>query len=252
MVRVGQSAAHIRTFSIGLLFLHLVALAAQALTPSGWMEDALRLTGESRVIRKQAIERLRSTPDLSTKLKKALRGRNKFLALDVISALQLNELVPELMVFASTDSTGAGCLTISTLINSTNASSIANFYKERLADFQNPAFRVSTVIMLDTLARMSVALPAGLLNAIFLQGKPEFRMAVLYYAGHFLLLERNPEYLEIVRTSLASSPYQLRVQALHLVMSLPNGFRRRLTESLQRCNEDRNKEVRALCRSVGR
>ena len=78
-------------------------------TPCGawdWSRDAVRLTGESDYVREQALLRLKKHTNLALILRDQLQGPKQPLALDVVSALNMTELLPNLMQAAEKDENG--------------------------------------------------------------------------------------------------------------------------------------------------
>lgn len=184
-----------------------------------WSRDALRLTGESNFVRGIAIQNLRKTPHITETLLRELRGPQKALALDAITALRLVSLVPRLLEFAVNDESGQAYLTIDSLITPENVTEVLRVYQERLFCRRScfPAPAAAKIVMLETLGRAQVAVAADDLTRLFEENDYEVRSAVLRFVRQALLGRENKSYLEIARRAAGSRPIQIRRQAFSLL-----------------------------------
>lgn len=159
-----------------------------------WEQSALRLSGESDRVYRQAISRLKSIPHLNEKLKQALdeNSRRTFLALDVISTLKIEALLPKLITSSEKDSSGFFYLAINTFLDATHVQAITTLYLDRLHNRQTSS--ASKIVLLDTLGRLQVRIPESELQKILnREDEPEVRSAVLYYLRSLWL--KNPKNL---------------------------------------------------------
>lgn len=148
---------------------------------SQWVELTRRI-GRSDADHRQAVAALKKIKGLEAELITALSGPDKYLALEVISELHLKGTLPRLLELAPTDENGAIYLTLSSLIDPTNAQSLERiFHGQLLRATAEGRSDVVKVILLDTLARFQTSLDVNLLHTLFVSPSPEVRHAVLYY-----------------------------------------------------------------------
>src|ERR1035437_1654974 len=104
--------------SAALIAFFFIATESQATEPrsSSWSREALRLTGESDAVHNRALTRIRRIPRIQEILRKELIGPQKALALDVISALPMRSLLPDLLELAKKDESGFFYLAANNLI----------------------------------------------------------------------------------------------------------------------------------------
>ncbi len=216
---------------------------------SSWTNFAVRLTGESDQVRLNSIRKLKSIPQLHTILEKALSGPDKYLAMDVISALKLKEFLPALIQHSTIDENGAFHLAMNTLIDSQNSDDMFQLYSDRLVKEEGLSV-IARVVILDTLSRSGILLPENKLRKLMLELPFEGQSAVLSHARSGLMKRHLKGYLEIVQLALASSFFQLRIQALFLIQELSGPLQKSLERQLIPCLSDPQKEVRALCQKV--
>jgi len=211
-----------------------------------WVAFATRLTGESGAVRRAAIFKLKAIRNLPDQLRVALTGPHKYLALDAITAIPLPALLPELLQHSETDENGAFYLAINSLLDSRNRPLITKTYLERL---QHPeALSVpAEVVILDTLGRMGEYLPVEALQKRLRRSSFEIRSAALYHARFVLMDARKKNYLALVKEALKTTPFQLRVQAIHLIADLPVNLKAEARAYLDICTSDKNEQVREQC-----
>src|SRR4051812_44074871 len=101
--------------------LHAVLFFCLAAGAADWRSSAGRLTGYSETDRESAIVELRKMPRLAASLRAALHGSDKALALDVIAALKLAALLPDLLRASQDDTDGTTYLAIGALLDDGNA-----------------------------------------------------------------------------------------------------------------------------------
>src|SRR5688500_12482618 len=92
----------------------LFALSAQA--KSHWTAFA-RQVGQSEKTRVAALRELKQIKNLDKLLLKSLESPHKHLALDVIGALEMRDLIPELLLRIGADEDGFLTLTLNSLLN---------------------------------------------------------------------------------------------------------------------------------------
>lgn len=231
-------------------FLPVSVFGASAI--ADWQASALQLTGVAASTQRQAMSELRARPDLIPELRRALRApsepsrRSQYLALDVIAALRLRSLLPELMTLSEREPSGYFYGAINALLTPANRAECVRVFQRRVtAPRTSPAARM---VLLDMLARLGSALPFDELASLFQDSHEEVRSAALSYARAFLIRRRNLEYLPLVRLPLSRGTVALRAQAVFLVRELAPDLPGGESAWLQNCPTDPSEEIRALCR----
>ena len=228
------------------LFISLFGEASQS-----WTNYASKLSGYPEADRRKAILGLRSYPHLAEELKRQLTGEEKYLALEVISALRLSSFLPQLVSLSPQDENGSLYLTINTLITKENYSEISRFY---VAKFRNRTgiSDAALVVILDTLGRFNWELEEPELLDVFTAHSPEVRSAVLYYV-RLLGIERQKIVFEkLIKKALGDQAFSIRLQALYYLTDLSKSHIRGLSVFLPLCRNDENRDVREKCLSLGR
>jgi len=231
--------------------MHAVLLFCLSAGAADWRATARRLTGLSESVRQRAITELRGVPHLASTLRASLQGPDKALALDVIAALNLEDLLPDLLLASQTDTDGTTYLAIGALLDDHNARSIADAYVHRLRETTTrPVSMTAQVIMLDTLARLGARMSEP--EVLRLLDSPifEVRSAALYYARVWMRKARRNDFEGVIRAALHCEPYQLRVQALYTVWDLRDVLGDKTRDLLGQCTGDDSEEVRELCKSI--
>jgi hypothetical protein len=210
-----------------------------------WTGLARRLTGESQAVRREAIASLRSVPNLERDLKAAFAGQDRFLAFDVIVALDLRKMVPALLEYSVTDETGYSYHVMNALASAGDRAKILETYETQLVS----AAPAGKVAILDAFARTSRELPSAVLDRLFEHEMPEVRAAALGYVRSAVLRHGRREEARRVFSALLDPAYQVRLQALYLVSELPAPLRPRhkLRAAVERCRADPFEAVRAFC-----
>jgi hypothetical protein len=217
-----------------------------------WTESARRLIGEPEAVRRNSIAALRRDKALTEKLKKALGTKDHFLALDVISTLEMRNMVPVILAFAERDRTGFSYHALNGLIEEKDREKVAKLYVERLGKPKTSL--ASKMAILDTLGRLGTDIPADLLNRLLVEDTAEVRSAALYYIRNGILLRRRQELYPFLKSALVDPTFQMRIQALYLVSEIPLEERRSRAEFfaslLESCAGDANAAVKSLCLEV--
>jgi hypothetical protein len=230
---------------VSAVFIGVFSICIVPNVRAGWTDHARRLTGESRAVRKNAITALKSEPQLERELKEALSDKDRFLAFDVIVALELRAMVPTLLKNAANDESGYTYHVLNSLASARDRAQILDAYVTNLRT-ASPAGKVA---ILDALSRTSRALPDATVDALFENEMPEVRSAVLSYVRNGVLTHGRREDARRVFSALLDPAYQVRLQALYLVSELPAPLRpkRIVRAALERCQSDPFEAVRAYC-----
>lgn len=205
--------------------------APALLTGNGpaWALEALRMTGESDAVRERALQRLRKMPGLENLLRQELSGARAGLALDVISALEIRSLLPDLLKSAREDQAGFIYLTLNNLMTSKNRRDLVRFYKKQvLCKFLCQISDPGKVVILETLARLNEELAAEDLQDLYSDSKwPEVQVAILDYVRAAVLKHKKENYASLLKLGLNSEVRQLREQAQAIFNELPQPLRSR-------------------------
>jgi hypothetical protein len=217
-----------------------------------WTEPARRLIGEPDAVRRTSIAELRRDKGLPEKLRKALGTKDHFLALDVISTLEMRNMVPTLLAFAERDRTGFSYHALNGLIETKDREQVAKLYVERLTKPKTSL--ASKMAILDTLGRLGTDIPTDVLNRLLVEDSAEVRSAALYYVRDGILLRRRQELYPFLKSAVMDKAFQMRVQTLYLISEIPIEERRSRAEFfgslLESCAADANAAVKSLCLEV--
>lgn len=175
-----------------------------------WVTEARRLTAGTTA-RREALARLRSDISLDESLKTALRetgafNSRRFLALDVITALRRRDLLPELVALSADEESGFFYLTINGLVVPSELAQTAVLYRDRLGRVTTSP--VARMILIDSLARMSVRLERREIEKLIPTASPEVKSSLLAYVTRF---REDPRYAGL--SDLLTDSRQRREQA---------------------------------------
>ena len=228
----------------GILFAFLFSFSAFAEAPS-W-KDLARKVGESEEHRAAVIAQLRKVPSLKTKLSQAIYSKDRPLALDVISALDMKELIPDLLLHVPADPDGFLTVAVNAMMDSQNQKRILDSYKDTLAS-SGVSF-AALVAMLEPLGRMNVSISREVLLNLSVSASPEVRSAVIYYLRIMALRNKRYDNLDLLAGFLKSREFQLRLQAVSVAGEI--GARAgvpAVTEMKSVCEAERTPSIRSAC-----
>ncbi len=249
----------ISAFAIALtLLLPLGTSASRARVPSAkteakatnpedkaWLKYALRLTGESDYVRTASLRELKKLKSLKSDLREGLQGDHRALALDAIVALQLKEMLPELVQASASDRDGFVHLALYTLSDAESRPKLTTLFIDRLkATGEKKMPAGAKLAALDMLALWQAPLSVQDLIWLLRDDSHEVRLAALSFARSFLMKGKQRDYQWIVERALQSNPYQLRVRALYVASELPENLRGSLESRLREMQNDSRPEVR--------
>jgi len=233
----------------------LVAFATfgHAAPQPAWAQLARAMVESTGAERHAKAAELKRAPNLVATLRQALQAPSQktefFLGLEVISTLQLRELWPEVLRALDSDSSGYVIHTLNVLARPSQVEELLPRYRVRALERGTaPSVRMAA---LDSLARMGKFLNEKDIAAILEDPVPEIRMSALLHARSALFKTGDRELLEPVRKALASEPYQLRIQAIHLIQELAPRTRARMNfDVANQCKNERRAEVQDICREI--
>lgn len=234
------------------LFFIVCGLSLAPSVYADWIEAARRLTGESDAVRTRSIRLLRKVPDLEARLKAAMATGDRFLAFDVMVALELKSLVPELIAYSSADSTGYSYHTLNALASGAEMRRVLGIYRARLESIDlRPA---SKVAILDSLARTSIEVPGWTIDRLLLDAVPEVRESTLGYLRSSIMNRGRAGDIPRVARALLDGTDAIRWRAVSILAEVPLKLRKTAAEkvapTLTGCREDPDLELRALCLQI--
>lgn len=237
-----------------LLALTGFALLSTAATNAAWIPHARRLTGESLAVRARAIRALRETPGLEADLKSALETPDRFLAFDVIVALDLKAFVPVLLEYSERDPTGYSYHTLNAIAVGEDARRVLAAYRERIRERKLSA--VGKMAILDSIARTSVGIAPRERDRLAKDEFPEVRDSLLGYLRHSVLKLGRTEDIEPVAKLARDPDGALRMRAYSILIEIPPSLRKAAEdparEAASDCDSEPLAEVKALCVRVAK
>lgn len=238
-----------------LLIIASFHTSAEAAGSSYHWTALARHVGQTERSRDAAIRELRKIKNLDQTLLKSIGTSQKPLALDVITALELTHLVPELLKKIDSDKDGFLVLTLNSLLSEKNKTSVIDRYLELLKPTrQSESSAPALVAMLEPLGRLGVSLSLESVEKLFEHSYPEVRSAALYYVRMMTLMKLDRSYLKFINKALSLSPYQVRLQALYVLdeMATKSEYKGALKPAAlkERCKAEKKKFVREHCLKI--
>ncbi len=199
----------------GIALFSSPSLPAPPTSSRSWTSLA-REVGQSEENRAHAIRALQKLPTLSADLREALKSPfDRPLALEVIGALQLRNLIPDLVLLVPNDPDGFTTLAVNALMTAESTPSILKTYSHLLDDA--PKAHLSTpviVAMLEPMARTNLKLSRGTLLNLAASPSPDVRSALLLYLRVMALKNESLDNLDLVTDMTNASEVQVRLQAI--------------------------------------
>lgn len=237
-----------------LLALSGFAFSSIAAADVVWTAHARRLTGESIAVRDRAIRALRAMPGLDSELKSALETTDRFLAFDVMVALDRKSFVPVLLEYSERDPTGYSYHTLNALATGEESRRVLDAYRERIRERKLPA--VGKMAILDSIARTSVGIAPRDRDRLAKDEFPEVRDSLLGYLRHSILKLGRTEDIEPVAKLAHDPDGAIRMRAFSILMEIPASLRKPAEEpardAASDCDAETLLEVKALCLRVAK
>lgn len=235
--------------SIGLL------LGASTSHATLTWEQLARHVGHSENTRTAALRELRKFKNLNQTLMSALTSNKRALALDVISAMKIDALVPELLERVSADEDGFLVLTLNSLLSEENRSFILGSYVSLIGSGANTgATPAALVAVLEPLGRLGIVLPRNSVANLMEHSFPEVRIAALHYARQMATVHRRHDYSSLAMRALRSQPFQLRLKAIYMIEELKERPEARIHFDVlglvNACEKERAPAVKSRCQDV--
>ena len=206
--------------ALSFFVLCLIPITAHTATSPKWT-DLARKVGTSEDVRAQAIKELRNMKGLKGRLQKAIYTADRPLALDVISALDLKDLIPELLLHVPADPDGFLTVAVNSMMTEKNQAEILASYSASLEPKNLPKVSPGAVVaMLEPLGRLAIKLPRATLLGLKDHASPEVRSSTLYYLRINSLRNHVNENLDLVTELLKAKEFQIRLQAVSVTAEL--------------------------------
>jgi hypothetical protein len=214
--------------------------AATAPSLITWQSLA-RKVGQSEENRLQSIVAIRKIPHLQLQLYRALSTSDRPLALEVIGALNMRALLPDLLTRMTSDADGFTVLAVTSLMTDKNSKQILHLYSEALAPSRIDRLPAPVAVaMLEPFARMNVKLPRTTLLKLSASSSPDIRASLLSYLRVMALRNGVLENLDLVTEMTLASEVQIRLQAISIsaeLASKPRMFQLSSVKSLDELND---------------
>jgi hypothetical protein len=218
-----------------------------------WRAYARRLSGEAKHVRVEMIEALRAVPNLDGHLREAFRGPERFLAYDVLSALEKRSFLDEVMALIPADPSGFAVHAANSLSTAEDRMKLIDAYRGYLEDARTPA--PARMALFDTLGRLGALLSEAVCQAGLEHESPDVRSAALLYLRHSILRMGRRDWLPRLAPVLdPAQPWQVRAQAMFLLSEVTLKERRSLVRKYlpAACENFPAKEPERLCLSFSR
>jgi hypothetical protein len=230
---------------LSLVVIALASAGAEAKLGAGapdWRAPALRLNAESNSEQDQAREELRKLPDLDRRLRAALQGPDRSLALRVIRDLRERALLGDLLGILPQDGQGSIHRTVSVIARPEDEARVAAAFREELAKLPKNQKAASTVQILAFLGKHGIRLDQGELDRLVEDDSYEVRESVQSY----IAARPDPAtYVAELGKALTLSPYTARLSALETLGRIPD--KAAVLEQTKGCPKDQDERVRAAC-----
>jgi hypothetical protein len=195
------------------ILLFAISLGTVHSADRDWRYHARRLTGFSDATHRDSLATLKKMRDLPALLPDALRGPDRYLALDVLSTLRFASLLPVLFEAIPEDESGAVALAVNALLTAENRPAIVQTYSKFLSDLSRKPLSVPTTLaILDVLARMRHPLPEELVEGLMSHPAPMVRSAAVYFARMLRSGSSEDRYRAVLERGLRDPTQYIRVQ----------------------------------------
>jgi hypothetical protein len=190
-----------------------------------WRTYARRLSGEAKQVRTEMIEKLQAIPQLDEQLRSAFRGPDRFLAFDVLSALEKRTFLDEVLKLIPGDPSGFAVHAANSLSKPDDRMKLVETYRELLDNEKVTA--PARMALYDTLARLGGLLKEDVTLAGLKHPSHEVRSATLLYLRSAILKLGRKDWVErLVPALQPQQPWQIRAQAIFLLSEVPVRERR--------------------------
>ena len=221
--------------------------SAVASASASWT-DLARKVGESEDNRANVIAQLRHIPGLKAKLSRAIySGTQRPLALDVISALDMKDMITDLLLHVPADPDGFLTVAVNSMMDPKNQKTILDSYVSNLNSLGGVSY-AAQVAMLEPLGRLGVVLSRDVLNALSTSASPEVRSSLIYYLRMMALRNHRYENLELLAGLLKAGEFQIRMQVVSVSSEI--GSRPGIPSIVDLkhvCETEKTPSIRAAC-----
>jgi hypothetical protein len=242
---------------IGLFILMLFESRLVEARSTDWVTLARRLTGESETIRQRSLKQLGAIKNLDSILTDEIHqptmlnghlNTRKFLAFDVIVALQRRSMMPVLVKESLTDEAGATYHTMNALLTSENGPAQIRLYHARLVS--HPNSDAVQITLLDTLGRSGFELSLSEVRRLNTAGSIEVKAGLLSYLREMMILKNHQQYQELLPELMNENSYELKMQTLFLAEELMNQKKLNLKETRWGCLKDSDMKIQIRCKKI--
>lgn len=226
---------------------------ATACAEEDWRVYARRLSGEAKHVRSEMIEALKAVPNLDGYLRVAFQGPERYLAYDVLSALEKREFLDEVLKLIPTDSSGFAVHAANSLSTAEQRMKLIEAYRKHLDDAKTSA--PARMAMFDTLGRLGAQLSEETCQQSLEHESFDVRAAALLYLRQAVLRQGRRDWTSRVAPALdTAQPWQIRAQALFLLSELAPKERRGLVRKYlpAACEGIPKSEPERICHSLSR
>lgn len=201
-------------FALALLGVSVATFGAtEASAAERWTVLARRV-GQSEEFRARAIRELKNRKNLSQELRRGLKTSDRPLALEVISALEVKSLVPDMIALVPSDRDGFLILGLNAMMTEKNQKQILATYSKQLTPQTFGAVSAGALVaILEPYGRLGIKLPPDSADLLEKHKSPEVRGSLLYYVRVMALRHRNFDHVGVVDRMARATEYQLRYQA---------------------------------------
>lgn len=229
---------------ISILFAILICNAAWA-SPPDWNELARNLRSENS--REATILSLRQRPNLEKELRAALKQADQVqTAAEVIEALKLKTLAPDLAVAVTADPSGRTFALLLALDPEGSSDVVQNAYKfvrETLGDNGQPA--AIAVAALERLNKIETTVDDKKFETLLKHPSHEVRMALVRRMA-------KPDLkMALWKLVLQSKPYQVRSEALGNLLDASELPAELKSAVKAQCESEHETEIKAICSKLG-
>lgn len=181
-----------------------------------------REVGQSEEHRDRFIQTLRHLPHLSTDLRVALSSKtDRPLALEVIDALNLQNLLPDLVARVQQDNDGFTAVAVNGLMTEKSSRAILQKYASLLEPSKISHLSAPVIVaLLEPLGRLNTKLPRATLLRLSKDASPDVRSALLYYLRVMALKNSSTTHLDLVTDMTRAPEVQLRLQAISVTAEI--------------------------------
>lgn len=253
-IRISQIFLALAILTFGSVVIHAKSPQKKSVD---WVKMARNLTGESESVRQKSLKRLRAMKDLDQVLTAEIEkpafengklNTQRFLALDIVTALKRKSLMPVLISQSLADATASIYHTMNTLMTSQNVDSMMTLYHDRLLSY--PSSNTVKIALLDTLGRTGFELSLAELRYLNRNASFEVQSGILSYMRGIMFLKNRLLYQNMMSEIMIAGSFEIRMQTLFLYEELLSQKKLKLKDASLQCLQDTNKAIQNFCKKL--